>query len=387
MPPASDHSEPRCALDQGGTIGLLASEVTTRGGIQSFMLRVAEVLRDARQSLSAGRVHCVSLNDTTESLHAHAAMPGDVEVWGAGRSKIRLVMHCIRGMPRTQFLLVGHLALAPVAHILNMLGRVDRYVVILHGVEAWKAVSVLERRALLSADRILATTQFTAHECGRANRIPSARFQVIPLCVEEPAPRPSKAFRLHGGVKMLCVGRLDPTERYKGFERVFEALGRLSTSHPELQLHVVGGGDDQPRLAGIAKALGVDVRVTFWGRLSDADLAAAYQDCDIFVLPSKKEGFGIVFLEAMRFSKPCIGGRHGGTPEVIEHGDSGYLVDYDDVDALARCIRGLAENELLRTRMGERGRELFQARYRFEVFAARYLAVIAGRPRTTDARV
>jgi len=88
---------------------------------------------------------------------------------------------------------------------------------------------------------------------------------------------------------------------------IFEALTRIPDP-PVPHLNLVGTGDDQPRLEAVASALGVEDRVTFWGVLDDARLGAAYADCDVFVMPSKEEGFGIVFLEAMLRGKPCIGG-------------------------------------------------------------------------------
>jgi glycosyltransferase involved in cell wall biosynthesis len=89
-------------------------------------------------------------------------------------------------------------------------------------------------------------------------------------------------------------------------------------------------------------------------------------------MPSKKEGFGIVFLEAMRSGKPCIGGNHGGTPDVIEHGKSGFLVEYGNIDELANQIRVLADDPALRQTMGERGRALVADKFSLRNFQGVY---------------
>lgn len=357
-------------------IGLLATEMATRGGVQSFMQRVAEVISGVVEQDPSLQGYCLSLNDSTEALKQHPAIPGNLSHWGADRSKKRLITHALTSMPRTDVLFVGHLGAGPVACAMKLLRRVRDYYVILHGIEAWKRVSALDRRALMGAKKIIATTRYTAEECGRHNAIPADRFTVIPLCADERPVTPSPDFRLNGDFKLLCVARQDAAERYKGFEHVFAALAQLRPAHPEIHFNLVGDGNDQPRLKALAEDMGVQENVTFWGRLPDGDLAAAYQHCDVYVMPSSREGFGIVFLEAMRHGKPCIGGNHGGTRDVIEHNRSGYLVEYYDSEALARFIRALADDPRVCEKMGEVGKALVDGKFSQAMFGASYRALI-----------
>jgi glycosyltransferase involved in cell wall biosynthesis len=277
--------------------------------------------------------------------------------------------------PRFEVLVVGHLGPSPLAWLLKAVGRVKRYVVVLHGVEAWRRLPWPERWAAQRADAVVATTTYTAGEFGRLNGVREDRLHVIPLCADERIGDKNAGFRLDGAFKLLCVARQEASERYKGFEMIFEALARI-TDPPAPHLNLVGTGDDQPRLRAVALKLGVESRVTSWGVLDDAQLAAAYEDCDVFVMPSKKEGFGIVFLEAMLRGKPCIGGAHGGTPEVIEHGKSGFLVEYGDVDALVRYLLALRADPELRRRLGERGRELVRSRFSAAAFRERWRRLV-----------
>lgn len=365
MPPTPNLPAPQ-------TIGLLASEVTTRGGIQSFMLRITEVIGSILESNPGTAGYCLSLNDSSKALRQHPAMPAAIRVWGANRSKAKLMAHALFKQPHLDVLFVGHLGLAPVAHVLKALGRVRDYYVILHGIEAWRRVPYVDRRALLAATNIIATTRYTAEECARHNHLPADRFRIIPLCADERNVTPSPTFKLNGEFKLLCVARQDATERYKGFEHIFQSLAQLQPTHPNIHLNMVGTGDDQKRLKAVANDLGVGHQVTFWGALSDEDLAAAFQGCDIYVMPSEREGFGIVYLEAMRYGKPCIGGNHGGTPEVIEDGKSGYLTEYGDIAALEMYIRRLEDAPSLRQSLGEKGTKLVQNQFSFESFESRY---------------
>src|SRR5450756_1074127 len=103
---------------------------------------------------------------------------------------------------------------------------------------------------------------------------------------------------------------------------------------PGTTLRIVGRGDDLPRLRSLRNQLGVADAVEFLGFINDKRLAAELRSCRLFALPSKKEGFGLVFIEAMAHGRPCLGARAGGIPEVITE-DTGVLVDYGDVPGIA----------------------------------------------------
>jgi len=91
----------------------------------------------------------------------------------------------------------------------------------------------------------------------------------------------------------------------------------------------------------VAVSLGIQDVVRFRGALADAELKEVYDDSHVFVMPSKKEGFGIVYIEAMAAGLPCIGANHGGVPEVIEHGETGFLVEYGDAAQIVFYLRAL----------------------------------------------
>jgi len=357
-------------------IGLLASEMCTHGGIQAFMFRLADVLGELVSNGDAKHGYCISLNDNTEALSKHPNMHPMLKLWGGNRSKAALITHTIFALPTIDVLLVGHLGLAPLANALKVLGRIQSYYVILHGIEAWQRVSFLERKALQAATGIIATTRFTATECSRHNHIDADHFHIIPLCTDERSVNPSPNFRLNGRFKLLCVARQDASERYKGFEQIFHALALLKPTYPDIHLNLIGQGNDQPRLKDVVVELGISQQVTFWGALSNEDLAAAYATCDVFTMPSKKEGFGIVFLEAMRWGKPCIGGNHGGTPDVIEHGQSGFLVGDEDISALAEYIQTLADDGALCIKMGKYGQQMVSNKFSKQVFQSAYKSII-----------
>ena len=159
---------------------------------------------------------------------------------------------------------------------------------------------------------------------------------------------------------LLTVARL---MRRKGHDRVIEAMPCILKSYPDARYVIAGTGSEATRLQRLANELGVGHAVIFLGRVPDDEILALYQAADVFVHPNRElpsgdvEGFGIVFLEANACGVPVIGGNSGGTPDAIQHGVTGYLVDPNDVDEIADRILTLLGDPALRTRMGQAGRE------------------------------
>jgi glycosyltransferase involved in cell wall biosynthesis len=168
------------------------------------------------------------------------------------------------------------------------------------------------------------------------------------------------------------VARLVSSERRKGIDTIIEAMPRIMSAIPEARFLVVGGGDDRLRLEDLIQKFGVADSVRLLGVVEDSVLQQLYRQCDVMVLPSQQEGFGIVFLEAMSYGKPCIGAAHGGVPEVIIDGNTGYLVSFGDSDAVARCVVRLASDSNLATRMGMAGLQQVLKHYCYESFCTNF---------------
>jgi phosphatidylinositol alpha-1,6-mannosyltransferase len=147
-------------------------------------------------------------------------------------------------------------------------------------------------------------------------------------------------WRLGAGPVLLTVGRLDPNERYKGHEQIFAVLPALQTKFPSLVHVVAGEGKDRPRLEARAAALAGDA-VRFVGFVPEADLPDLYRTADLYVMPSTKEGFGIVYLEAAACGLRVVGGVGGGSADAVPNEEIGLLVDPDDGAALGAAIERL----------------------------------------------
>jgi glycosyltransferase involved in cell wall biosynthesis len=153
-----------------------------------------------------------------------------------------------------------------------------------------------------------------------------------------------------GGNSILCVAHLYPR---KNVATLLAAMTRLSN---HAVLRVVGTGPDLARLERLSRDLGLGGRVEFLGHVDFARLAGEYRRADVFCLPSRQEGFGIVFLEAMAAGLPIVAARAAAVPEVVSDGESGILVGPDRPDDLAAALDRLLSDPAERLRMGEAGR-------------------------------
>jgi phosphatidylinositol alpha-1,6-mannosyltransferase len=180
---------------------------------------------------------------------------------------------------------------------------------------------------------------------------------------------------------VLGISRLVPR---KGFDTLLRASGRLSSAGRELVVAIAGSGRDRARLERIAAEVHAPAR--FLGRVDDDALPALYGASDLFAMLCRnrwagleQEGFGIVFLEAAAAGVPQIAGASGGAAEAVLAGETGLVVDPpDDVDAAARAIAALLDDDVRRVGMAARARERAVTDYSYDVLVARLQAALDG---------
>lgn len=150
------------------------------------------------------------------------------------------------------------------------------------------------------------------------------------------------------------VGNL---QRSKGHELVLQAIAKLQPSFPELRGRIIGEGPDRAQFEALAAELGIAPQVQFAGRQSRSEVAEAMRHCSVFALPSRNEGLGCVYLEAMSCAKPVIACRGQGIEEVIEHGKNGWLIPADGLDELVQGLSALLGSPEICLRLGAAARQ------------------------------
>jgi len=275
--------------------------------------------------------------------------------------------------------LYSHLSLAKVQRFLPP-GARRPYAVFLHGIEVWRGLDSADLRLLSGASLRVANSAYTA------DRVRECHPEIGPVMVCPLALPPRWGAPTTGAIApahdigpraVVIVGRMSAGERYKGHDALLAAWPSVLTRHPEARLVIVGSGDDEARLRAKARPLG-DAAVLFTGFVDDAQLESIYARAAVFAMPSRGEGFGLAYLEAMAHGVPCIGSTHDAAGEVIDDGVTGFLVDQDDSHALADRLSLLLGDDARRRSMGEAGRRRLRERFTAERFSVSLGAFVEG---------
>ena len=309
-----------------------------------------------------------------------ATLPERVAFTSAAGSRWRFASMAINAEAITgqTLLVVMHVHLLPA--LMPLLWRGARAVTVLLGIEVWKPLRPLERIALRRSWRLAAISAYTADRFRYDN--PALADLPVTIChprVPTALPPDDAPGRGPAGVPTLyalIVGRMSAEERYKGHDLLIDIWPRVVAQAPNASLLVAGGGDDLDRLRQKAAAAGLGDRVRFLGPVSGAQLSALYRDAACFVMPSAGEGFGIVFLEAMRAGTPCIAGP-GAAEEIISDGHDGVIVDPARPAAVAEAVARLLLDAPYRGRLGAAARDCVARRFTADRLAASVTALLA----------
>ena len=170
---------------------------------------------------------------------------------------------------------------------------------------------------------------------------------------------------------------MSSAERYKGHDELLECWSDVSRAVPGAQLVIAGQGDDLTRLRAKSVTLGLAHDVLFLGFISDATLEAVRERVALFALPSRGEGFGLVYLDAMRAGLACIGGGGDASADVIVDGETGTLVNPEAREALAASIITLLRSPEMRAAYGAAGKRRFEADFTFDRYCDRLRPILA----------
>jgi glycosyltransferase involved in cell wall biosynthesis len=314
-----------------------------------------------------GKLHVFVLNDSGE--HPDPSYLPDVHGYRGFRSDRPALARAVlaqawnRSHAGTIFC---HVNLASLGLAFPSIGRGPgrRYSVVAHGVDVWEPLSFHRTWALRLASEVWPVSEYTASKVETVQGVKGDRVRVIHNCLDPQWPI-GAASEPPADRYVLALSRLSRADAYKGVDTLIEAVARLTQAKVELQLRVVGSGEDLPRLQALARACGIADRVRFLGWQSDEEVRRLYEGCAFFALPSRKEGFGLVYLEAMAAGKAVIAASATAVPEIVLDGVTGLLVPYGDIAATAAALAELAERRPAARLMGLEGRKRVESRFTF----------------------
>lgn len=348
---------------------LCVPEIGTPGGIQTYMGYIHNVLE------AGGYKYDVISQNDMENHYKNQITNQRMSIIEAKKSKSTLIRKIIK-IGKVDTAIVGHLNQAPIFFLLKKFGLTKKYIVILHGIEAWKRIVWYKKIALKEADLVITTTEYTIKRLLDLNKIKKEEITslVIPLCT---VGKERNVLDVEKRKKQgLMVGRLSLTEADKGYEHAIKAIKELNEEGVDCKLIVVGDGSYRQILEGIAFSTSERSNIKFTGFIDRIRLERLYGESLFFLLPSRKEGFGIVYLEAMGRGTPCIGGNYGGVPEVIDNNIDGYLVEFGDIEGIKRAIKQIITDKCIYETMQKRMRKKIVTQFSYNYFEKKWMNLL-----------
>jgi phosphatidyl-myo-inositol dimannoside synthase len=269
---------------------------------------------------------------------------------GFGGRKLWFVPYAFLQALKHDIIFLGHINLAPVGLLIKTFKPKIKIYLAAHGIEIWNEVSFIKRLFLKKCDFILAVSNYTKERIIETHKFPAERITIFPNTIdpyfnihssfEKPAYLMERYGLPAGSKIILTVTRISLTEGYKGYDKVMEVLPEVLKVYPGTKYILAGkyGSAEKKMLDGLIKQYKIQANIILAGFIKEEELTDHYQLADVFIMPSKKEGFGIVFLEALASGLPVIAGSKDGSADALMNGELGTLVDPDNNEEIYNAL-------------------------------------------------
>jgi glycosyltransferase involved in cell wall biosynthesis len=320
---------------------------STTGGIQKMTRTLAHSLHTLAED-NKWDFSLWSVYDSNKDLLARY-LPPDKFV-GFNLNRVHFIFKTIFQSKKPDIVILSHINLAMIGLVLKLINPECKVWLITHGIEVWRPLSFFKRSILKNCDKVICVSNFTRDQiikrhgtklesCTVLNNAVDP-FMKLPESFTKPA-RLLKRYRITMVTPVLfTLTRLASTEQYKGHDQVIKALSRLKYRFPDIKYILSGKYDykEEQRIMTLISDYRVEQHVILTGFIDEHELSDHFLLADIFVLPSKKEGFGIVFIEALVCGLRVICGNVDGSVDAIRNGELGKAINPDDIDELEEAI-------------------------------------------------
>jgi phosphatidylinositol alpha-1,6-mannosyltransferase len=314
-----------------------------------------------------------------QGIKRHVEWTSDAFFYEPGSSKFPAVLRALGRRGPTETVLVWHCGLLKLTPFINIPapGRQKvRRVLFLHGIEVWRRHDALTSYLMRGTDLFLSNSDHTWRKfVGFHPECADGAHRTVRLGIGESQADASPV--PDGPPAALMIGRMQRDENYKGHREMIEVWPRILTMMPAAELWIVGGGDLRTELEERVGTLHLAGKVRFFGAVPDEVRDDLLRRCRTLVLPSAGEGFGLVYLEAMRVGRPCVVSRLDAGAEVVNPPEAGLSIDLtnevDVIDALLRMMSAGPEWD----RMAAGAKRRYDAMFTGRQFQERLVAALA----------
>lgn len=280
-------------------------------------------------------------------------------LYGFNNKKIKAIMYACMKIIKTDVIILGHTNLL-VLGLWALLFPNKKLLIMAHGIEVWQELSFWKKKVLQNCDMILAVSEYTKQQIITKHQISEAKIQIfhntinpffeLPTCFEKPdyLLNRYKIANIIDDKIFLTLARLSSAEQYKGYDKVLEAMPMVLQKYPTCKYIIAGKYDEIEylRIKGIIAEKNLENSVILTGFVKDEELIDHYLLADTFIMPSRGEGFGIVYLEAMACGVSVIAGNADGSKDALKGGELGTLINPESITEIAHAMILHIENPL-----------------------------------------
>ncbi|MEO6231180.1 MAG: glycosyltransferase family 4 protein [Ferruginibacter sp.] len=330
------------------TLFLTLRIFSATGGIEKVSRSVGKALYELSKEQPGSSLQVMSMYDKLADLD-EKYFPATV-FGGFGEDKLRFMSAAIKKGMNSDVVILSHINLLLAGYIIKLFSPKTRLILLAHGVEIWGRLPAMKNIMLKKCDQVVAVSRFTQDKVVVIHGVSPAKCVVLNNCLDPFLPVPQSldkdaALMQRYGLQpqdivLITLTRLSSREQYKGYDNVLQSLFEIKKTTPNIKYLVIGKYDtlEKQRIDNIITSLDLQQQVIFAGFIPEEEVGAHYSIADIYIMPSKKEGFGIVFIEAMYYGKPVIAGNKDGSVDALHNGKFGLLVDPDNLDEITAAI-------------------------------------------------
>jgi phosphatidylinositol alpha-1,6-mannosyltransferase len=320
---------------------------STTGGIQKMTRTLAHSLNTICTT-NKWNFKLASLYDANSDLMPQYIPKESFE--GFNNSRILFILKTTFARQKQDVVILSHINLALVGLLITLISPKTKIWLIAHGIEVWRPLPFHKRHLLKRCDKVICVSAFTKEQVYKWHKTDPNKcivinnaldpFMKLPATFQKPAYLLNRYGLTDTGPVIFTLTRLASTELYKGHDRVINAVVGLKHKFPDIKYVLAGKYDHEEgiRVKQLVADAGVTDQVILTGFIKEDELADHFLMADVFVLPSKKEGFGIVFIEALACGLPVICGNADGSIDAIRNGELGTAINADNETELEDCI-------------------------------------------------
>lgn len=318
---------------------------SSTGGIEKVGRGLAKALADFHQENEIDQYHVSSMYD--DQPNTQYITP--VNFSGFKGNRISFALNTLVKSKSTNIIILSHINLLLFAWMIKKIFPQKRVIIMAHGIEIWGKIKQWKLSFLKEKCEVWAVSEFTRQQL-IAKEIPASQIKVLNNCLDpffetnQNFEKPQyllERYQLNANQPILfTLARLSSAEQYKGYDQVLMALKNIINSNPNFHYILAGKADEleKTRITAMIEANGLTKHVTLTDFLDETEVNDHYRLADIFLMPSKGEGFGISFIEAAAAGCHVIAGNKDGSTDALLNGDLGTLINPDNLTALTNAI-------------------------------------------------